>query len=135
MILVKLQTLRQEFKVAHMKGSESVQSYVSRMVTIVNQMRIYGEKISNQTAVAKLSRSLTARFDHIVAAIEEAKGINILSVDELSGSLQAHEARLNRTVEKSEETAFHVKGESSTVREGDKAQFRGRGRANLEGRN
>ena len=92
---MKLQTLRQEFKVAHMKGSESVQSYVSRMVTIVNQMRVYGVKISDQTVVAKLLRSLTTRFNHIVVAIEEVKDINVLSVDELSGSLQAHEARLN----------------------------------------
>lgn len=37
----------------------------------------------------------------------------MLSFDELIGSLQAHEARLNRLVEKSEENAFHVKGEAS----------------------
>lgn len=79
-------------------------------------MRVYGDNVSNQTVVAKILRSLTARFDHIVPAIEESKDLTIFSVDELSGSLQAHEVRLNRTVEKAEEIALQVKGETSNAR-------------------
>jgi len=33
-----------------------------------------------------------------------------ISFDELMGSLQAHDARLNKSTEKHEEKAFHVKG-------------------------
>ncbi|XP_022966695.1 uncharacterized protein LOC111466326 [Cucurbita maxima] len=72
-------------------------------MTIVSQMRTYEEKISNETIVAKVLRSLTPKFDHVVAAIEEAKDLSILSVDELMGSLQAHETRINRASERNEE--------------------------------
>ena len=57
------------------------------------------------------------------------------SFDELLGSLQAHEARLNRPVEKHEEKAFQVKGEASYSREFDKAAVgRGRGRGAFRGK-
>lgn len=79
-------------------------------------MRVYGNNVSDQTVVAKILRSLTTRFDHIMVAIEESKDLTIFSVDELSGSLQAHEVRLNRTVEKAEEIALQVKGETSNAR-------------------
>ncbi|KAL6324297.1 hypothetical protein AAG906_007415 [Vitis piasezkii] len=36
-------------------------------------MRSYGEDILDQTVVAKVLRSLTPKFDHVVAAIEESK--------------------------------------------------------------
>ena len=66
---------------------------------IVSQMRSFGEKCSDQTVVAKILRSLTPRFDHIVTAIEESKDFAIFSFDELISSLQAHEARINRTID------------------------------------
>ncbi|XP_040942243.1 receptor-like protein 9DC3 [Gossypium hirsutum] len=57
----------------------------------------------NDTYRAKVLRSLTTKFDHVMAAIEETKDLSVLSVDELMGSLQSHEARINRSIEKSEE--------------------------------
>ena len=57
------------------------------------------ENYSYQTIVAKVLRSLTPKFDHIVAAIEESKDLTMFSFIELMGSLQAHEARLNRIEE------------------------------------
>lgn len=59
--------------------------------------------------------------------------MSIFSFDELMGSLQAHEARLNRSQGKSEEKTFQVKGEEnkkdmSTSRGHGRGDFRGRGR-------
>ncbi|KAK3002315.1 hypothetical protein RJ639_021440 [Escallonia herrerae] len=72
-------------------------------------MRSYEEKISDEAVVAKVLRSLTPKFDHVVVAIEESKDLSIFSFDELMGSLQAHESRINRSLEKNKEKAFQVK--------------------------
>ena len=89
-----------------MTNGESIADFLSRAMAIVSQMRTYGEKISDETIVAKVLRSLTPKFDHVVAAIEEAKDLSILSVDELMDSLQAHEARINRLSERNEKMHY-----------------------------
>ena len=106
---VKLQSLRRDFETLLMTNGESIADFLSRSMAIVSQMRTYGEKISNETIVAKVLRSLTPKFDHVVTAIEEAKDLSILSIDELMSSLQAHEARINRALERNEEKALEVK--------------------------
>ncbi|XP_057247168.1 uncharacterized protein LOC130589694 [Beta vulgaris subsp. vulgaris] len=70
-ISVKLQTLRGTFESLKMKKHEPVQDYLSRVSAIVNQMKSYGEIISDQNVVARVLRSLTKDYIHVVAAIEE----------------------------------------------------------------
>ncbi len=95
-------------------------------MAIVSQMRSYRELVSDQTVVAKV-------FDHLVAAIEESKDLSVFSFDELMGSLQAHESRINRSLEKNEEQAFQVK--ESTIKTGETktSASRGRGRGGFCG--
>ena len=103
---MKLQALRRDFETLAMKNGESIADFLSRAMAIVSQMRSYGEQVSDETIVAKVLRSLTPKFDHVVADIEESKDLSILCVDELIGSLQAHESRINRSLEKNEERHF-----------------------------
>ncbi|KAK2967493.1 hypothetical protein RJ640_010134 [Escallonia rubra] len=134
-ITVKLQSLRRDFETLFMRNNESVQDFLSRVTAIVSQMKSYGEQITDEIVVAKVLRSLTPTFDHVVAAIEESKDLTVYAFDELMGSLQAHEARLNRSLEtKNEEKAFQVREESSNQRGrghnrgGFRGRSRGRGR-------
>ncbi|KAJ0016682.1 hypothetical protein Pint_11384 [Pistacia integerrima] len=83
-----------------MQNNESMQDYLSRVSTLVNKMKSYGEKITDEI------------FEHVVAAIEESHDLSDFSFDELMSSLQAHEERLNRSHDKNEEKAFQVKVES-----------------------
>lgn len=102
-ITVKLQKLRRDFEITMMKNSESVQEYLTKFSTILSQMRSFGEKSSSRIVAAKILRSLTPRFDHIVVSMEESKDLTNFSFDELMGSLQAHEAhevRINRSVDR-----------------------------------
>ncbi|KAJ0105785.1 hypothetical protein Patl1_18157 [Pistacia atlantica] len=94
-------------------------------MAIVGQMRSYGKMISNQIIVAKVLRSVTSKFDHVVAAIEESKDLSIFSFDELIGSLQAHELRINRSLEKNEEKAFQVKEEATKTGEIESSTSKG----------
>ncbi|KAJ7961351.1 Retrovirus-related Pol polyprotein from transposon TNT 1-94 [Quillaja saponaria] len=82
--------------------------------------------------IAKVLRSLTPKFDHMVTVIEEFKDLFVFSFDELMGSLQAHEVRINRSIEKNEEKVFQAKGESSNQNE--KLSEQGRGRGGFRGR-
>ncbi|KAF7826562.1 Retrovirus-related Pol polyprotein from transposon TNT 1-94 [Senna tora] len=131
-IVVKLQTLRRDFLTLFMNNGESFQAFLSKVSTIVSQMRSFGEKISDQKIVEKVLRSLTLKFDHVVAAIEESKDLSVFSFDDLMGSLQAHEARMNRSHDKGEEKAFQVKGESSNY--SNKGAGRGQGKNGSNGK-
>jgi len=82
--------------------------------------------------MAKVLRSLTLKFDHVVAVIEEVKDLSV-SVDELMGSLQSHEARLNISTDKVEKKTFQVKETTTKQGESNRLASRGRGRGGFRG--
>lgn len=85
-IAIKLKTPLRDFETLGMKEKESVQDYTSRVSGIVNHMKMYDENVSNQTIVSKVLRSLTSKFNHVVATIKESKGLTIYSFDKLMSS-------------------------------------------------
>ena len=105
---IKLQGLRRDFETLQMNKEESVQIFLSRVQAVVNQIRAYGDTISEQTVVAKVLKSLTIKFDHVVAAIKESKDLATYTFDELMGSLQTHESRLSKSEERSDDKAFYM---------------------------
>ena len=77
-----------------MEDSEVIADYFTRVLTLVNKMKQYGETIKDQVIVEKILRTLPSRFEHIVCAIEESKNLEELKVEELQGSLESHEQRM-----------------------------------------
>lgn len=67
-VVVRLQSLRREFETLIMKNGDSIYGFLSRALTIISQMRSYVEKITDQTIVEKVLRSLTPKYNHVVAA-------------------------------------------------------------------
>ena len=99
-----------------MKIGESVVNYFSRVMSIANKMRIYGETMKDVTVVEKILCSLTDKFNYIVCSIEESKDIDTLSIDELQSSLIVHEQKFQR--QNGEEQALKVSHEERNGRRG-----------------
>jgi hypothetical protein len=68
---------------------------MTRVMGIVNQIRLTGETITDQCIVEKILRSLPKKFEMVVTTILESKDLSCFSTDELIGSLVTHETRLH----------------------------------------
>nr|KYP75006.1 Retrovirus-related Pol polyprotein from transposon TNT 1-94 [Cajanus cajan] len=123
---VRLQTLRGELENMRMKESEGVSEFITRVETVANKLNRNGENLPSSRVVEKILRSLTDDFENIVCAIEESKDLSTLTVEELTGSLEAYEQRKKNKKEKGEslEQALQAK---ATIKE-EKARG-GRGQA------
>jgi hypothetical protein len=78
-----------------MEEKETVSDFFTIVSKLVNAMKSCGETVSNQSIVEKILRFLSPRFDHIVVATEESKDLASMKIDELQGSLETHEQRMN----------------------------------------
>ncbi|XP_027927593.1 uncharacterized protein LOC114184484 [Vigna unguiculata] len=90
---VRLQTLRGELKSMKMKETEGVAEYITRVETVANKLSRNGETLPASRVEEKILRSLTDDLENVVCAIEESKDLSMLTVEELAGSLEAHEQR------------------------------------------
>lgn len=140
--VIKLQTLRRDFENLKMNEKESLGEFNSRFIELTNQMKTYGEEISDQRMIEKILICLPERFNAIVAVIEQTKDISQMSIHELMGSLKSFEERLSRQSEKPIESAFQTKMNMSTKNDGESSlsgekKYRGGnfGRGRGRGRN
>ncbi|XP_019430175.1 PREDICTED: uncharacterized protein LOC109337619 [Lupinus angustifolius] len=118
---VKLQYLRRQYELLHMEENGRIGEYFTKILTITNQMKGYREYISDLMIIEKIMRSLPQRFDFIVVAIEEAKDIATMKIEELQSSLEAHELRLlDRNPAKKSEQAL----KASHFREEDRRKYK-----------
>ena len=65
---------------------------MTRVSSIVTQFQAYGEPLEQKVIVQKILWCLTKKFSMVVTAIEEAKDLSKLTLEELTGSLLSHEA-------------------------------------------
>jgi len=98
-----------------MKDDESIEQMYSRFQTLVSGLQILKKSYVASDHVSKIPRSLPARWRPKVTAIEEAKVLNTLSVDDLVSSLKVHEIGLNEhePPKKVKSIAMPSKGKSS----------------------
>ncbi|GKB27603.1 retrovirus-related pol polyprotein from transposon TNT 1-94, partial [Tanacetum coccineum] len=131
-----------ELEAMNMKESEGVSDYITRVQTVVNQLKRNGETLADLRVVDKVLRSLTGKFKKVVCAIEESKDIEDITIGDLAGSLEAHEQRKLKKKQESLDVALQtnvtvkdVKEEKAMyVEQGRGSNFRGRGFGRGRGR-
>ncbi|MQL90502.1 hypothetical protein Taro_023093, partial [Colocasia esculenta] len=76
--------------------NENITQMYNRFSSIVVGLSSLGKNLSNKETVRKILRSLTLSWTPKVTAIEEAHDLTKLSIDNLIGSLMAHEINMER---------------------------------------
>lgn len=105
---IRLLTLRREFEMLKMKDDELMKDYSSRMMDVVNQMRLHGEIVKDQRVVEKMMISVPPKFEAKISAIEESCDLSMLTVSELTSKLQAQEQRVSMRSDEKVEGAFRI---------------------------
>jgi len=126
---VKLQSYRRKYEMMQMEEDQKVSDYFLKMIEIVNLMKNCGENISDKMVVEKVLRFLSQKFDFIVVAIQEAKDVKTMKIEELQSSLVAHELLvIDRSSERSVQKALQAQ---TTKKEGNhKNSKKGKGKSN-----
>ena len=78
-----------------MNHSETFDEFYVKLSDIINFSINLGDKIPESKVVGKILRSLPARFQPKVTAIEEAQDVDNLKLDQLVGNLQTYAAHRN----------------------------------------
>ena len=78
---------------------ENIDDMTTRFMHIINKFKALGKRYSIIEMVRKILRSLSNACHPQVIAIQEAKDLNVLSLNALIGSLKNHEIKFNEASE------------------------------------
>ncbi|KAH9673511.1 Integrase catalytic domain-containing protein [Citrus sinensis] len=90
----KISRYTRQYELFQMDQNENVYSMYTRFTDIVNTLGALGKTFSNSEKVKKIIRSLPKEWRPKRTAIEEAKDLNTLPLDDLIGSLISYEEDL-----------------------------------------
>nr|GEU97177.1 zinc finger CCCH domain-containing protein 37 isoform X2 [Tanacetum cinerariifolium] len=126
----RLQILKSDFEMLHMKEDETIDTFTTKLTTLVNKAASLGHTMEDGTLVRKLLNAVPDRYLQIVASIEQYSDLDEMSLDEAIGRLKTFKERLKykneRQVNSQESLMF-------TRHEGQRKPLReyGHGRFNL----
>ena len=87
----KINMLVHKYEVFRMEPNESIKCMYTRFTDIINGLKSLGKSYTNSELVRKILRSLPRTWEAKVTAIQEARDLNTLPLEELLGSLMTHE--------------------------------------------
>ncbi|GJY23621.1 zinc finger, CCHC-type containing protein [Tanacetum coccineum] len=90
----RLQTLKFDFEMLHMKEDEAIDTFTAKLTTLVNKAASLGHTIEDFVVVRKLLNAVPDKFLQIVASIEQYSDLDEMSVEEAIGRLKTFEERI-----------------------------------------
>ena len=103
---MKLQNLRCEFEYARMRDDETLSGYLTRLNDLINQMKTFGEVLSNERLVQKVLISLSKPYDPICLVIENTKSLETVELQEVVAILKSQEQQFDLHTVDATERAF-----------------------------
>ncbi|WJX51802.1 25S rRNA (cytosine(2870)-C(5))-methyltransferase [Trifolium repens] len=91
----KATLLIQQYELFRMKDDENIESMYSRFKILVAGLQVLKRSYTTSDHVRKILRSLPSRWRPKVTAIQEAKDLDTLGLEELISSLMSHEIELS----------------------------------------
>ncbi|WJX48740.1 25S rRNA (cytosine(2870)-C(5))-methyltransferase [Trifolium repens] len=91
----KATMLIQQYELFRMKDDENIESMFSRFKILVAGLQVLKRSYTTSDHVRKILRSLPSRWRPKVTAIQEAKDLDTLGLEELISSLRSHEIELS----------------------------------------
>ncbi|XP_021600686.1 uncharacterized protein LOC110606242 [Manihot esculenta] len=140
---VRAQALRWELEGLRMEDKESVDDFTGRISTIVNKLRGLGETIDEVYIVKKMLQIVSPKYIQLASTIEEFSDLTTKTIEEVTGSLKAHEEQLKGQDLKGDEHVLLTRGEwkahgetsgTDGKRSKDQGGYRGCGRGKGRGR-
>ncbi|XP_074327209.1 uncharacterized protein LOC141665122 [Apium graveolens] len=90
----KVQTLKAEFETLSMKETELLDDICMKLNGLVTNIRALGEDVKETYVVKKLLRAVPQKFLQIASTMEQFGNLETMKVEEVIGSLKAHEERI-----------------------------------------
>ena len=93
----KVRILENDYEMFKMKPHESIVEMFTRFTNVVNSLdQGLGKRVSEEDKVSKILRCLPPKWNSKTEAIEEAKNLKELPLEELIGSLMTYEMKITR---------------------------------------
>ncbi|GKA63870.1 zinc finger, CCHC-type containing protein, partial [Tanacetum coccineum] len=90
----RLQTLKSEFEMLHMKEDETIDAFTTKLTTLVNKASSLGHTMKDGELVRKLLNAVPDRYLQIVASIEQYSDLEEMTLEEAIGRLKTYEERI-----------------------------------------
>ncbi|CAH9086338.1 unnamed protein product [Cuscuta europaea] len=90
----KIDIFMRNYELFVMKPKASIRDMVTRFTNIINELSALGKDITVEDQVRKVMRSLPSAWKPKTTAIEEAKDLSTMTLEDLTGSLMTYELGL-----------------------------------------
>ncbi|XP_073358204.1 uncharacterized protein [Aegilops tauschii subsp. strangulata] len=91
----KAQSLARDFETIEFRDGETVDDFAMRLGSMVTNLNILGDKVTEEKAVRKFLRVVPPRYSQIALSIETLVDLDTLSIEDLTGCLKAAEERFD----------------------------------------
>ena len=102
-----------------MKDNKTIVEMITKFTNIVNSLEALGKTYKESEKVMKILRSLPSKWHTKVTAIQEAKDLTKLPMEELIGSLMTYEINLTKKLQEGEDKKKKSIALKATTKEED----------------